>query len=298
MKKQVDPKTIKKEIYSVLLLALSTAISSFGFWIFVYPANFAPGGLDGIATILQKITSLSAGYYSFLLNLPLLIVSWFILKKRYVIYTVLFSIISSGLLILFDAVNFYQYTVSITSYERLIAVLFAAILLGARTGIMLRIGASTGGVDIIACMVQKKFPYRNVERIISLCSYVVIFASYFVYRDVTSVLLAIIQTVITEKIIGSFLKDNRNAMEFKIVTKNPNEIKEDLLYSLKHGATVVSSTGMFSEEENAVIFTVVNYRQIPEFLNVIKKYPDTFVYYVEVAGVHGNFRWGKYDQVK
>lgn len=76
------------------------------------------------------------------------------------------------------------------------------------------------------------------------------------------------------------------------------EIKNDIIYVLKHGATIVESKGMFTNEGSSIIISVVNIRQIPEFLKITKKYPDTFVYYSDVTGVNGNFRWFKDDVAK
>lgn len=165
-------------------------------------------------------------------------------------------------------------------------------------GMLLRIGMSTGGVDIVACMVQKNRPYLNVERIIAVISYAIIFISYAVYRQLDSILLSVVQMFVYERVAAAFMKDSRNAVEFKIVTKHPEEIRGEILYNLKHGATVVESKGMFTESDSAVIFSVVNLRQIPEFLNILKKYPDTFVYYTEVAGVSGNFRRRQDEEAK
>lgn len=55
---------------------------------------------------------------------------------------------------------------------------------------------------------------------------------------------------------------------------------------------------MYTNEENNIIFSVINIRQIPEFMEMIKEYPDTFVYYSDVSGVRGNFRWNKDDIAK
>lgn len=285
----------KKEAYNTLLTVIASAISALGLYVFVYPSAFAPSGVDGIATMLQELTGWNAGYFTLLINLPLLIAAWFLLKKKYVIYTLVFTLLSSVMLVVMERVEFYQYQ---GTYERLIAAIISGILLGARTGIMLKLGASSGGIDVVACMVQKKLPYKNIENIISIICYAIMAVSYFVYKDLNCILLAVIQMMIFEKTTGKFLKDNRNAMEFKIVTKNPLQIKEAIIYNLKHGATIVESKGMFTEDGSAIVFTVVNNRQIPDFLNLLKQYPDTFVYYVEVAGVQGNFRWGKYDIAK
>ncbi|MBE7083720.1 MAG: YitT family protein [Clostridiales bacterium] len=286
---------IRKEVLFVILTIFASVLSAFGLHYFVYPANFAPAGIDGVATMLQEKTPLNAGYYSLIFNLPLLVVAWFILKKRYVIYTILFSVLSSILIVVLEVVDFPQYTVQ---SDKLISAVFSGIILGLRTGIMLKIGASTGGVDVIAGIVQKKRAYGNIERIISIICYVIIGASYFVYGDLNSVLLAIVQMFVFEKSVAVLMKDTRNAVEFKIVTRNPEEIKNDIIYNLKHGATLIDATGMYTNEGTAIIISVVNIRQIPEFLNIVKKHPDTFVYYSDVTGVKGNFRWNKEDEAK
>lgn len=284
-----------KELINTLITLAAAAMSAFGLHIFVYPAGFAPSGIDGIATMLQEVTGLNAGYFTLLFNLPLLIVAWFFLKRRYVIYTVLFTVLSSLMLVVLEAVDFYSY---VTATDRLIPAIFSGIILGVRTGIMLKIGASTGGVDIAAGMIQKKLPHVNIERIITIICYAIILVSYFIYRDVTAILLSIVQMFVFDIFAGRMLKDHRNAVEVKIVTKCPEAIKNDIICNLKHGATVLNSRGMFTDGESSVIISVINIRQIPEFLEIMKKYPDTFTYYGELMGVKGNFRWRKDDAVK
>ena len=143
---------------NVALLTLSAALSALGLHIFVYPAAMAPSGIDGIATMLQETTGLNAGYYTLLFNLPLLVAAWFVLKKKYVIYTVLFTLLSSSFLVILESVNFYSY---VSPDERIIPAIFSGVILGVRTGIMLKLGASSGGIDIIASMIQKKKPHLH-----------------------------------------------------------------------------------------------------------------------------------------
>ena len=277
-------------------VVLASALSAFTLHIFVFTNNFAPSGVDGIATMLQKQTNISAGVYSLLFNIPLLILAFFFINKKYVIHTVIFTILSSGGLMILRAVEFYQYT---AENERLLAAIFTGLLLGVRTGIMIRIGASTGGVDIVASIVQKKKPYFNVERIISIICYVIIGASFFVYdNNLNSVLLAVVQMFVFEWAVGLIMRDSRDTVEFKIITKHPEAIKQDIIYNLKHGATIIGSKGMFTGEDSNIIVSIVNARQVPEFLTLLKKYPDTFVSYTKLMGVRGNFRWGRNDIAK
>lgn len=291
----MEKKAVVKELWNILIVFVAAVISALGLHVFVYPSDFAPSGVDGIATMLQSLTTVNAGYFTLLFNIPLLVCAWFFLNKRYVIYTVVFTLVSSGLLIVFKEIGLYQFP---PQNEKLLAALFSGVLLGVRTGLMLWIGASSGGIDVVAAMVQKKKPYLNIERIISVICYAIMLSSYFVYNDFVCLLLSVVQMVIFEKVVSYVLKGNRNATEVKIVTKNVEEIKREILYTLKHGATVVESRGLYGEEPNTTIYSVINNRQIPEFLKIIKKYPDTFVYYSEVRGVHGNFRWRADDEAK
>lgn len=276
----------------VLLVILSAVLSAVGLHVFVYPAKFAPSGVDGISAMLQEITGVNAGVYMAVLNLPLLIWAFFKLNKKYVLYTVLFTVLSSGLVFLLELVDFYIY---VSETDRILPAIFAGIILGVRTGLMIKIGGSTGGIDIIACMIQSKKPHVNIEKFISVICYFIICLSYFVYKDLTSVLLSIIQTFVLEKGVSFVLKDSRNAIEVKIITKNPDFLKEKILFNLKHGATVIECKGMYTDNDRYMIITIINMRQLGELTNIIKELPDTFIYYCDVTGVRGNFRWKKTD---
>lgn len=287
--------SLREEIKNILFLLGASIIGAVGMHTFVYPSNFAPMGIDGIATMLQALTGVNAGVYTVILNLPLFIIAWFVLRKRYVIYTFIFILTVSGMLILLDSISFYQY---IAQTDKLLSAIFSGILLGARTGIMLRIGGSAGGADIIACIVQVKRPWGNVERLITAICYCIMGLSFFVYWDVNCILLSIVQLIVFEWVMKAILTPTRNAVEVKIITKHPDEIRQKILYLLKHGATRIRSQGMYTDMENNVIISVINIRQIPELMEIMKDYPDSFVYYSDVKGVRGNFRWNKNDIAK
>lgn len=288
-------KQIQKESMNVLLTVLASLLSAVTLHVFVYKNKFAPSGADGISTMVQELTSLNAGIVSLMINIPLLLVAWKHLSKKYVAYTLLFTALSSGFILLLDYVDFPQYE---AMYEKVVAAVFSGLLLGIRTGIMMRLGASSGGVDIVAAIFQKKNSHIKIEQIVSAICYVIIGLSYFVYWDLGSVLLSVIQMFALEKGIGLLLSDHRDAVAFHIITKEPDKIKEDIIYNLKHGATVMESKGLFTDTQSYLIISIVNKRQIPEFLSIVKKHKDTFMYYSDINGVAGNFRWKKDDIVR
>ena len=96
-------------VIDLFIIIVASAFSAIGLYSFVNPANFAPSGVDGIAMMTQKLTGINLGYISLAINIPLLIVAWFFISKKYVIYTGLFTAISSVMMILMEKVDFYRY---------------------------------------------------------------------------------------------------------------------------------------------------------------------------------------------
>lgn len=282
-------------IMDLFLIIVASVLSAIGLYTFVNPANFAPSGIDGIAMMLQKLTDINMGYISLAINIPLLIMAWFFISKKYVVYTTLFTVISSVMLILVEKFDFYQY---ISQNNAWIAVLASGIILGVRTAIMIKIGGSSGGVDIVSCVIQKKKPYLNIENLISIFCYIIIGISFFVYGNIESIIMSVAQMLIFNFAMNYMLKTTRNAVEARIITSNPDAFKEDIINNLKHGATVIDCKGMFTGDDKKTIVTIINLRQMDDLIKISKKHPNSFIYFSEVNGVWGNFRWNKSDAVK
>lgn len=285
----------KKIIQDVLLILLGSVLSGVGLYYFVYPASFAPSGVDGIATMLQEITSINAGIFLFAINAPLIVLSLIFLDKKFAIYSIISIASLSAFLVLLEAVKFPQY---LSDSEKILPAIFSGLMIGLRTGLLFKIGGSSGGVDIVAAIIQKKNPYVNLERYVTIICYVIIGSSFFLYKDLECIMLSIIQMFVFEKTVSFVMRSKRNAVEFKIITETPDALKEDILTSLKHGATIVNSKGMYTGEDKSIIFCVVNIRQVPEFMRLLKKYDKLFVYSSNVSSVDGNFRWNRDDIAK
>ena len=309
MKKYALERKMKTNRYryvvDVLLIIVAAMLSAVGLYIFVNPANFAPSGVDGISMMVQELSGdkINMGYVALAINIPLLVAAWFLISKKYVAYTLIFTIISSVSMIVMEKIELYRIITEnnvwqANEFNAWIAVFASGIMLGVRTAIMIRIGGSTGGVDIIACMVQKKKPYMNIETLISLFCYVTIGASFFVYWSVESIIMSVVQMLVFNLAMNSVLKSTRSAVEVHIITSEPEKFKEDIIVNLKHGATILNCHGMYTGEEKAMIVTIINIHQMDDLIKLSKKYDNTFVYFNDVSGVWGNFRWNKTDVVK
>ena len=136
-----------RRILDILIIFAASCLSAVGLHMFINPAGFAPSGVDGIATMLDSMFGINMGYTSLLFNVPLLIVAWFLLNKKYVVYTLTYTVTSSLLLILAERIDLYQY---VTETNTWLAVVTSGFLLGLRTGLLIKHGGSSGGIDIVA----------------------------------------------------------------------------------------------------------------------------------------------------
>ncbi|MBQ9097827.1 MAG: YitT family protein [Clostridia bacterium] len=287
----------KLEIKNAVLIAVASLIAAIGLWVFVTPGQFAPSGVDGIAAMLQELMrgagmDIRAGYFSTLLNIPLLVAAWFVLKKRYVLYTLAYMLLLFAYTTVFGWIDLPVYPVT-SETTRLLAAVMGGIAQGL-TGLMLRVGGSAGGVDVIACMIQKKRQSDNVERIIAILSYIISAFSFFVWKgDVNAVIYSFIAIYICERTTAALLRDSRKAVKFEIIVckEQADCIKDMIVYEMKRSATVINAKGIFLGEEKELILCLVHYRQFSEFLMKISEYPCVFLTYSEVLGIRGNFDW-------
>ena len=292
----------RRELPPLLVLVLFSFLVALGLHVFVYKADFAPSGVDGIAAMLQYLSETSFGYkinaglFTLAINLPLLIVAWFILKRRYVLYTLLYTLVVSLSLLLLDAVGFYQYdcTVPGNGTSPLIAAIFGGVAQGL-TGMILRLGGSSGGVDIVGCLIQRRMPHRDLEKVIAWVSYATVAIAFFVYGNLNSVCLSVISIFACERVSAAFLRSRRNAVKLEIVTdsETADRFRHILLYELGHGATLLEGRGMYTAEAREVIVCLIPYRDLPTFLKLVRPMEGTFLYYSDVLGVRGNFDYDR-----
>ena len=255
-----------------VLAALGVAL---GMHVFVYPTEFAPSGVDGMATVLQAITGINAGFFTVAINLPLLVGAWFVLKRRYVYYTILYTVFLSFFLILLAKIDFYYYQ---PHGERILPAVFGGMAHGL-TGIMLRLGASSGGVDVIAGMIRRRCPHRDVEKIISLISLIIVAISYPVYRNFESVLLSVVEIVVSERVTALILRTTRTAVKCEIVTRDPEAVRRALGERFSETAADPVCMG------EGVLLFVIRRRQLSELFRVMKNFPEAVVYYSDVMGI-------------
>lgn len=276
---------VKQYSFIVFAILLSAVLRALSVHCFVIPNNFAPGGVTGIATMLQEFTRLNSGIFIFAINLPLLIASFFLINKRFAIISAVGIVLQSLLLLLLEKVNFYTYS---EPYNTVLAAVAGGVLGGAGIGLILKIGGSSGGTDIIATFIYKHYSATNVSWFIFILDSVVVFVSFFVYGYVlTPVLLSLAEMFASARANELILYGFKSALKFEIVTTRPDELSKELMARLNRGVTAIQAKGMYSGTDKTLLVCIVRRRQVSAFQKILKNYPDSFAYISTTTEVMG-----------
>lgn len=277
-------------IKTLLLLAASSFLVALSSYSFIAPNNFAIGGVTGIAIILEKAFDVPQSISIFCINLPLLVLSFFFVKKKFAILS-LANVLSQSLwLILMEKADIY-----FVFDEKIFAALAGGIGIGTAIAFAFKIGGSTGGMDIIAVMVQKKFPAPSIAWMLFILNCIVIASSFFVYRvpgnatlSVLPLIMAACEQYIESKVNDAITNGFHSAIEFRVITDKPDEMALALISGLGRGVTSIPATGMYTHETHSMLVCVINRRQISTFRKILKSVdPDSFAVMSNVSQVLG-----------
>lgn len=319
----VKDEHIKDEIKNYIMIIVATLIYAVSTYIFVLDSDFAPSGLSGILAMVEHFRGLNTGTFTLLfINVPLLILGFFFLKKNFVIKTTLSVFILCGTLFVLEAIDpehklrfdimtetlgkSSAQTIIVEGNEVLIpsfevAVQFAdfgkkffcsivgGIFAGIAIAMSFRAQASLGGVDIIVMIIQKKKPHVNVSVLLCAFNFIIIIMSVFVYKNVESICFALIYIIIFSKVCEYILNGVKKALKFEVVTEHPEELAKEIIDKLGHSVTVSKVRGMYANSNKYMLVCVIRSRQIAVFEKILKNYPDTFAFSSSVSEVFGKF---------
>ena len=283
----------RKADYRTLILvpffALAMALS---YKLFIFPNNFAPSGVGGIATMIQYVLKFNAGYLNLLINIPILIVAWKLVDHEFVIKTALFTLCFSGFLMLFEQLDFSKFDYQTANgTSKVLAPVAAAVVNGAFFGFCLRIHGSSGGTDVVSFCIRHYHPEFNVTWISFVLNVIIAIVSYFVYGyQFEPVICCILYSFVLTTVGNQVVRGSQTALKFEIVTEDPERLSQDLLAELHHGVTMLPAKGAYTHEDKSLVICIVNKHQIADIQAIIGKYPHTFAYITPVSQTMGNFR--------
>lgn len=283
-----------KKYLSYLGVVAMAVLLAFNYYIFIITNQFAPAGLNGIATMIQYKTGFSISYMSLLINIPLSIFAFFFVQRDFAIKTLLFSLVYSGLYLLLQKSGWDTAQYNAHGHDTIYPVIISGVLSGVVYGICFKNNGSTGGTDVVSRYINKIKPQMDFFFVTFTLNAIVAIISLFVYSgetlDYKPVALCITYCFISTFVGNQILKGTKSAYKFTVITTHDQEIIADIYKVLKHGVTKVRAVGTHTNSERTMLICVVNKHQINDFYRVLAKYDNTFSYYEQVNETYGNFK--------
>lgn len=257
-----------------VLFALSVSV-------FSTPNNIAPGGVSGVGILLKEMFGVPVGVVTVLVNIPLLVAAYLWVSRsfawRSAVAIVLSSVVMDTAALILP--GFYG--------DRLLAAVFGGLLQGIGVGLILLRGASTGGTEIVAYLLQKRWPHLSAGRLMLLVDAVVVAMSIPVFGDLSSALYAAVQVFVCSVTVDRVLIGQEEGRLVMAVTKNPVALCRSVA-ALGRSATAINAMGGYSGQATALVLCAVSRPQLPALKRLIHDVdPAAFVMVLTTRQVVG-----------
>lgn len=283
-----------KKVWSYLQIVFAAVLLAFAYYVFIITNNFAPAGLNGIATMIQYKTGFSISYMSLLINIPLSVFAAFFVQKDFAVKTLLFSLVYSGVFAFLQSTEWQSIQYNALGHDTIYPVILSGVTGGAVYSICFRNNASTGGTDVIARYINKVKPEVNFFAVTFVLNGIVAIASVFVYSDGTlsykPMALCILYCFLSSFIGNYLLKTTKMAYKFTVITAHGEELTKEITQVLRHGCTQVDATGSYTGQKKTMLICIINKHQLNDFQKILAKYSDTFSCFELVSETYGNFK--------
>ena len=279
---------------SLLLVLLGNCVYALSVKLFLLPGNLVSCGTTGIALVVNQLTGIPISAFIFLFNVAMLGVGWWILGKQFALSTVLSSLFYP------IALEVLNRTVGdpVITQNLLLNVLYAGLGMGIALGMVIRGGASTGGMDIPPLVLKKllRIPVSVSLWIFDFC----IMLSQMMYHSLEDLLYGVLLLMVISVALNKVLLLGTSKTEVKIISQQADEIRDAILAKVDRGVTLLHGEGGYLHQNTEVILSVVANHEMLKIERLAREIdPDCFMIVSRVTEVWGRgFTNGKHYKEK
>ena len=262
---------------------LGSVLMGIGIYSFAEQADIAPGGLSGIAILFKYLWDLPVGVMILIMNIPLLLIAWKYLGKRFAIRTLRTVVLSSVILDVVVTPLAFVY-----AGDRLLSAIASGVCLGAGLGVIFARGSTTGGTDIISCLVERKNPHLQVGGILTAVDILIIALSIAVFGNLESGLYGIVALYAQGRVMDAILYGRKRGRSAMIFSEKREEIARRIIREMDRGATFLQSRGAYSGARSEVLLCAVGQREYAKLRRIVRECdPEAFFVVLETKNVYG-----------
>lgn len=274
------------KFYDYLMIIIGTGVLAFGIACFYEQMGLVTGGFSGLAIVIKHVTAvfIDGGIPLWLtniaLNVPVFILSYFLKGGKFIGKTLFGTLMLSAWLFVLPDVNFAQ-------GDYMIGTLFGGLCAGAGIGLVIRVGATTGGTDMVSALIQLKLRHFSIVQILMVIDATVVVLGFLIF-GIRPTLYAIIGIVVQTKVSDLVVEGFNYSKAAYIITNEYEEIAKRIMTELERGVTGLHAKGMYTQEEKCVLYCIVTQKEIIGLKDIVNEVdPNAFVIVSDVKEVLG-----------
>lgn len=274
-------------LVSYIMVIIGTGILAVSIQNFYDPIGLVTGGFTGLAIVIKTASAavipggIPLWLTNVVLNVPVFILSYIIMGRKFVGRTLFGTAMLSAWLYIIPSVD-------LARGDMLLAAVFGALFSGAGMGIILRGHATTGGTEMVACLIRKKaIKHYSVVQIMQILDGLIVCLGLFQY-GLRATMYAMIAIFVTTKVSDAILEGFKYSKAAYIITDHHKEIADRIMRDIDRGVTGISARGMYTGQDKLVLYCVVSRREIVQVEEIVTEIdPDAFVIVSDVREVLG-----------
>ena len=265
----------------LLKMTIGTLIMAIGIEQFLLPNQLSTGGFSGIGTVIYYTMGISVGTTMLVLNIPLFIIAYFKVGKKFFINAVI------GTFLLSYFLNIFQNIDSVTD-DRVLACLYGSVIVGIGTAIVLKANGSTGGTELLANVIRIYKPQMKTGTLMIIFDTLIVIANTIFFREIEVALYSALAIYIMGKILDIFFEGIDFAKMLLIISPKWEQISDAINKELRRGSTSLYGKGMYKKQEKNILLCVMSRAEIREARRIIEKIDSSaFIVITNAREVYG-----------
>ncbi|MCI6676844.1 MAG: YitT family protein [Clostridiales bacterium] len=278
----MNQKKIKGVLVDCIFDIVGSILYSIGVYTFAKMANFAPGGISGLALIMNHLWNTPIGLMTLILNIPLVLISYKVVGRKFLFQTARTVIICT---IFLDFV--FPHTPAYTG-SPFLAALYYGIFLGTSLTIFYMRGSSSGGTDLIIMTIKKLYPHLSIGAVTMIIDFFIILLGWLVFGNIDAVLYGLVGTGVTSIVINKIMYGADIGKMAIIITQQGQAVADEISNQIRRGSTIISARGSYTKSERDVLLCACSKSQAYMIKKTVFNIdPRAFVVFSETSEVFG-----------
>ena len=275
---------MKKRVYETIMIIIGNLILAFGLCAFVTPVGLISGGASGIGIAVKSITGINISYTVYVINFIMVVIGFIFLGKKFAFGTLLSTFLYPTFIALFERI---PQLANITN-DILLSALYGGLCIGLGLGLVLRVGASTGGMDIPPLLVNKKTGISVAWLINIFDCGILLLQVIFCPITIEAVLYGITVVIITTIVVDKVIILGETKIQVLVISPKWQEIRKIIFDDINRGCTLLNVTTGYYQDKQLAVMAVVSKREL-HLLNdmILEIDPTAFIISNETHSVKG-----------